>query len=35
MINLQVLFLVVAAQALKLGHKQTQTYYNATNYLPI
>lgn len=33
MINLQVLFLVVAAQALKLGHKQTQIYYNATNYL--
>lgn len=33
MITVQVLLLVVAAQALNLGHKQTQTYYNATNYL--
>lgn len=33
MIKLELLFLVIATQALNLGHKQTQTYYNATNYL--
>ena len=33
MIKLELLFIVVAVQALHLSHKQTNTYYNATNYL--